>query len=306
MESFKFCISLVVLQTLLTNSRTTEAVSARSPGVFREYIGALFKNVTFSDVPINPNIEFHFLLSFAIDYTNTKSPEPTNGDFLVYWDTDNLTPSHVSSIKAKYKNVKVGMSLGGDTVNGKNATFAPTSITSWVRNAIHSITKIAKEYNLDAIDIDYEHFNADPDTFAECIGQLLYYLKQNNVISYTSIAPYADDSVQVRYLALWRKYGHLIDYVNFQFYAYEKGTTIPQFLQYFETQSCNYKGGKILVSFGSNNIGGLSPKHGFFDACTILKRQGKLHGIFIWSADDSMKDHFRYEKLSQDLLASAI
>ncbi|KAJ8551810.1 hypothetical protein K7X08_028253 [Anisodus acutangulus] len=240
------------------------------------------------------------------DYTNTKSPEPTNGNFLVYWDTDNLTPSHISSIKAKYKNVKVGMSLGGDTVNGKNATFAPTSITSWVRNAIYSITKITEEYNLDAIDIDYEHFNADPDTFSECIGRLLYYLKQNNVVTYTSIAPYADDSVQVHYLALWRKYGHLIDYVNFQFYAYENGITIPQFLQYFETQMYNYKGGKILVSFGSDNSGGLSPKHGFFYACTILRSQGNLHGIFIWSADDSTKDRFVYEELSQDLLASAV
>ncbi|KAM3398569.1 Chitinase 2 [Capsicum chinense] len=305
MESFKLWISLLVLQTLLSISRTTAVVSANCPVVFREYIGALGKNVTFSDVPINPNVEFHFLLSFAIDYTNTNSPQPTNGNFLIYWDADNLTPSHISSIKAKHKNVKVGMSLGGDSVNGKNATFAPTSITSWVRNAIYSITKISKEYHLDAIDIDYEHFNVDPNTFAECIGRLLYFLKQNNVISYTSIAPYADDSVQEHYLALWRKYSHLIDYVNFQFYAYAKGTTIPQFLQYFETQRCNYKGGKILVSFGTNNIGGLSPENGFFDACTILRRQGKLHGIFIWSADNSMKDHFLNEKLSQDLLARA-
>ena len=37
----------------------------------------------------------------------------------------------------------------------------------------------------------------------------------------------------------------IIDYVNFQFYAYEKGTTIPQFIRYFETQSNNYKGGKV-------------------------------------------------------------
>ncbi|KAF3613502.1 Chitinase 2 [Capsicum annuum] len=306
MESLKFCISLLVLQALFNISPTTEAVPAFCPGVFREYIGAEGKNVTFSDVPINPNVEFHFLLSFSIDYTNTKSPEPTNGDFLVYWDIDRLTPSQISSIKAQYKNVKVGMSLGGDTVNGKNATFTPASITSWVRNAIYSITKIVKEYNLDAIDIDYEHFNADPDTFAECIGRLLYYLKQNNVVSYTSIAPYANDSVQAHYLALWRKYGHLIDFVNFQFYAYEKGTTTPQFLQYFETQMYNYKGGKILVSFGTDNSGGLSPRHGFFDACSILRSQGTLHGIFIWSADDSKKDSFIYEKLSQDLLASAI
>jgi hypothetical protein len=160
-----------------------------------------------------------------------------------------------------------------------------------------------KEYNLDGIDIDYEHFTADPNTFAECIGRLLLLLKQNKVVSFASIAPYDDDSVQPHYLALSRKYGHLIDYVNFQFYAYEKGTTIPQFIRYFETQSTNYKGGKVLVSFGTDGSGGLSPENGFFEACSRLQRQGKLHGIFVWSADDS-KNNFRYEKQSQAFLAS--
>jgi hypothetical protein len=96
----------------------------------------------------------------------------------------------------------------------------------------------------------------------------------------------------------------IIDYVNFQFYAYEKGTTIPQFIRYFETQSNNYKGGKVLVSFGTDGSGGLSPANGFFEACSRLQRQGKLHGIFVWSADDSKKTNFRYEKQSQAFLAS--
>ncbi|GMY20978.1 chitinase 2-like [Fagus crenata] len=141
--------------------------------------------------------------------------------------TGTLNPSNVSSIKANHSNVKVALSLGGDTIEGKH--------------------------------------------------------------------PY--------YLALWRKYGHLIYYVNFQFYAYEKGTTIPQFIEHFETQNTNYIGGKVLVSFGTDGSGGLSPDNGFFEACSKLQRQGKLHGIFIWSADDSKKANFRYEEQAKTLLA---
>ncbi|KAK3012472.1 hypothetical protein RJ639_007983 [Escallonia herrerae] len=274
--------------------------------LFREYIGAEGKNVTFTDVPINPAVEFHFILSFTIDYTSSSPPRPTNGDFSAYWDTENFSPSQVSYVKVHHPNVKVAMSLAGDTVNDHHIFFEPASISSWVRNAISSITRIVKEYDLDGIDIDYEYFSADPDTFAECIGRLLYYLKQNQIVSFTSIAPYEDDSVQPHYLALWRKYGHLIDYVNFQFYAYKKGTTIFEFMRYFEIQSANYYGGKILVSFGTDGSGGLSPQNGFFRACSMLRDQGKLHGIFIWSADDSKEANFRYEKQSQEFLTSMI
>ncbi|KAL1545195.1 chitinase 2-like [Salvia divinorum] len=68
---------------------------------------------------------------------------------------------------------------------------------------------------------------------------------------------------------------------NIRFYAYAKGTTVSQSLKYFNDQSSN-KGGK-------NN-----------------KQAGGVHGIFIWSADDSnyKKATFDYEGLSQDFLAS--
>ncbi|XAR60513.1 Chitinase [Bertholletia excelsa] len=302
MASSKLIVSLIFLRVLFNVYSPIQAVPANSK-LFREYIGAEFKNVTFSDVPINSNVDFHFILSFAIDYINSSSPSPADGQFSAFWDTQNLSPTQISSIKAKNPNVKVAMSLAGDTINGQFVYFSPASISSWVRNAISSITQLVKEYNLDGIDIDYEHFNADPYTFAECIGRLLFYLKQNNIVSFTSVAPYEDDIVQSHYLALWSKYGHLIDYVNFQFYAYDKGTTIHQFTQYFETQSSNYKGGKVLVSFGTDGSGGLKPDHGFFKACSMLRSQGKLHGIFIWSADDSKDARFCYEKQSQDFLA---
>lgn len=123
------------------------------------------------------------------------------------------------------------------------------------------------------------------------------------MIKFASIAPFDDDEVQRRYLALWKSYGHLIDYVNFQFYAYAQGTTVSQFINYFKTQSSNYKGGKVLASFTTDGNGGLSPENGFFTACNRLKSEQNLHGIFVWCADDSKKNGFRYEKQSQDLLA---
>lgn len=104
-------------------------------------------------------------------------------------------------------------------------------------------------------------------------------------------------------MELWRRYGHVIDYVNFQFYAYDQGTTVSQFLEYFDTQSSNYEGGKVLASFISDGSGGLSPQNGFFTACTRLKSEGKLHGIFVWCADDSKALGFKYEKQSQALIA---
>lgn len=174
-----------------------------------------------------------------------------------------------------------------------------------MNNAVSSLTKIIQEYNVDGIDIDYEHFSADPNTFAECIGKLVSTLKNNGVISFASIAPYDDDQVQSHYRALWSKYSNLIDYVNFQFYAYDKGTTVAQFIKYFNEQLSNYKGGKVLASFISDGSGGLSPDNGFFTACKRLKSEGKLGGIFIWSADDSKNNGFRYERPSQALLASS-
>ncbi|XP_010937407.3 chitinase 2-like [Elaeis guineensis] len=283
--------------------------ASQSSSLFREYIGAGSNCVSFSDVPIHPGVDFHFILSFAIDYTTSKHPTPTNGEFNIFWDDDNLTPSHVTSIKQSHGNVKVALSLGGDSLGDGNGDvyFHPSSIDSWVANAVTSLSRIISSYNLDGIDIDYEHFMADPDTFAECIGRLLTILKNYGLISFASIAPFEDDAVQSHYLALWRKYGHVIDYVNFQFYAYDANTTVSQFLRYFEMQRSNYDGGKILASLTTDkgSSGGLSPEHGFFNASRLLKSEGKLNGIFIWSADDSKSNGFRYEKQSQDLLASA-
>lgn len=114
--------------------------ASANSNLFREYIGAEFNNVRFSDVPVSSGVEFHFILSFAIDYTTSSSP--TNGNFNIFWDTANLTPDQVSAIKNRRSNVKVALSLGGDTVGDVFAYFDPSSPDSWLSNAVSSLTRI--------------------------------------------------------------------------------------------------------------------------------------------------------------------
>ncbi|XP_030471872.1 chitinase 2-like [Syzygium oleosum] len=277
------------------------STNAGNSKLFREYIGAESDTIQLSDVPVNSEVEFHFILAFAIDYTSEDNPSPTNGKFNVFWETNHLTPSAIASFKQKHPNVKFAVSLGGDSIGNSNAFFVPKSTNSWVQNAISSLTAMIKEYHLDGIDIDYEHFNVSSSVFAYCIGQLVTRLKKSRVISFASIAPYED--IQNHYLALWKKYGSSIDYVNFQFYAYND-IGVSQFQSYYKQQASNFEGGQVLASFMSKGGGGLHPNEGFFQACEELKNQGKLGGIFIWCADDSIGNHFQFEKQSQQLLAA--
>ncbi|KAI3782387.1 hypothetical protein L2E82_12432 [Cichorium intybus] len=300
-----FCSVLMAALFVLLSIPSSGAANSN---LFREYIGAESDSVKLSDVPINSKVEVHFILAFAIDYTSDNHPSPTNGKFNVFWETKNLGPSEIATVKAKNSNVKVAVSLGGDSVvDDKNKVyFSPKSINSWVHNAVSSLTSMIKQYNLDGIDIDYEHFRShDEKTFVECIGRLITILKKRRTIKFASIAPYEDDGpVQSHYLALWRKYGHVIDYVNFQFYAYDK-LSVSQFVKHFHhQQASSYGGSQLIASFISKGNLGLPPNKGFFEACAQLKRQGKLGGIFVWCADESKDFGFRYEKVAQALLAA--
>ncbi|CAN6471091.1 unnamed protein product [Victoria cruziana] len=295
-----------LLALLLMGGGGAEAEGLR--GLFQEYIGAKFVGVQFSDVPIDPSVDFHFILSFAIDYSQASSSTgnylPTNGRFTAFWDTTNLSPSAVLATKSLHPNAKFALSLGGDTVDSQPAYFSPVTCDSWVANAVDSLSSLISLYNLDGLDVDYEHFQAVPGVFADCIGRLVIELKQRRAISFASIAPFDDSTVQSHYQELWRRYGAAFDYVNFQFYAYASGTTVDQFLAYFHEQSENYAGGKVVVSFSTNESGGLKPADGFFRACSELKKTNELNGNFVWSADDSKKDGFIYEKQAQALLAA--
>lgn len=66
-------------------------------------------------------------------------------------------------------------------------------------------------------------------------------LKKSGTNSFASIAPYEDDDIQRHYLALWSKYGDVLDYLNFQFYAYDK-LSVPKFIENYNKQVSNYGG----------------------------------------------------------------
>uniref|UniRef100_A0A803NCZ1 GH18 domain-containing protein n=1 Tax=Chenopodium quinoa TaxID=63459 RepID=A0A803NCZ1_CHEQI len=208
--------------------------------------------------------------------------------------------------KNKHPNVRVGVSIGGATVSNHPVNFMPSSIDSWVSNAVFSLKDIINKYHLDGIDINYEHFEggSDTQTFVECIGRLIKNLKENNIVKFVSIAPFDDDEVQKRYQALWTKYGKYIDYVNFQFYSYEQITSKSEFITYFKNERENYKDGKILASYISDGSKGLKPGKKIFKACKKLMEKNLLHGIFIWCADDSKELKFEHEVKAQELLAT--
>ncbi|RCV43031.1 hypothetical protein SEVIR_9G266200v4 [Setaria viridis] len=298
-------LAVVFLSSLLALHAPMTTTAANS-NLFRDYIGAIFNGVKFTDVPINPKVRFDFILAFVIDYTTaTEPPTPTNGQFNIFWQNTVLTASDVASIKQSNPNVRVAVSLGGATVNNRPVFFNITSVDSWVKNAVSSLTKIVQEYNLDGIDIDYEQFQVDPATFAECVGRLVTTLKSNGVIKMASIAPFDNADVQRHYQALWNSYGSVIDYINFQFYAYSASTTEAQYVSHFDNQIANYPGGNILASFTTAPTTTSVPINTSLNACQTLQSQGKLYGIFIWAADHSRSQGFRYDTQAQALLANA-
>lgn len=298
-------IAAALLPALLALHAVPMATAANS-NLFRDYIGAIFNGVKFTDVPINPKVRFDFILAFVIDYTTaTEPPSPTNGQFNIFWQNSVLTPSAVAAIKQANPNVRVAISIGGATVNNRPVFFNITSVDSWVSNAVASLTGIIQQYNLDGIDIDYEQFQVDPATFAECVGRLVTTLKGNGVIKFASIAPYDNSDVQRHYQALWAAYGSAIDYINFQFYAYGPSTTASQYVSFFDNQIVNYPGGNILASFTTAATTNSVPIDTAFSACQTLQSQGKLYGVFIWAADHSRNQGFKYDTQAQALLANA-
>jgi len=283
--------------------------------LFREYLGAQGTGVRFSDVPVNTGVSFHYILAFAIDYTpvaQKPTPTPTNGAFNAFWDTANLSRADIAAIKLAHPNVSVMVGLGGDSVlDIVKVSFTPTSVDSWVANAVASLSGLINQYGLDGVDIDYERFAAgvSVDTFVECVGRLLTQLKARFPNIATSIAPFEDDTVQRYYKALWARYSGVIDYVNFQFYGYGANTDVPTYVMFYDRQTANYPGAKVLASLQTGKatveIGLLSPDQGIAAARELL-RQNKLPGFFIWSADSSKNStyKFTYETRAQEIVAN--
>ncbi|OMO57126.1 2S globulin [Corchorus capsularis] len=239
-----------------------------------EYIGATGVPVKFDSVPIEDGIDFHFILSFAID--SDPSGNAQNGKFSPYW-ADTLTPESVANIKNQHPNVKAMASLSGWSIGNKVLRwYNPQNTQLWISNAFSSLKSLIEEYHLDGIDIDYENFPQRNSSFAYCIGELITLLKNQSVISVATIAPF--HTTTVPYIELFDNYGDVIDFVNYQFYT-DKVRQPKGYLRAFELRADQFDKDKLLPSYEVNG-----------------------RGI---QADASASNGYYYEKKSQDFLLNS-
>lgn len=267
--------------------------------VMMEYIGATGKPVQFSDVPIEDNINFHFILGFAID--SDPSGNPQNGTFSPYW-ASTLTPESVAAIKASNPNVKVLASLSGWSIGGKVLNwYTPVDSQLWISNAFTSLKSIVEMYHLDGIDVDYEKFGRRNNSFGHCIGELITLLKNQSVISVATIAPFY--STVIPYINLYNNHGDVIDYVNYQFYT-DKVRTPKGYLKAFKSRTGQFDKLKLLPSYEVNGRG--IQGDAFFDALILLQENGfDFNGAMIFSADASATNGYYYERKVQAFLLNS-
>ncbi|KAK6922826.1 Glycoside hydrolase family 18, catalytic domain [Dillenia turbinata] len=267
--------------------------------VMMEYIGATGVPVKFDSVPVEEGIDFHFLLSFAIDADSLGNPQ--NGTFAPYW-ASTLTPASVAKVKSRHPNVKVLASLSGWSLGDKVLRwYDPKDTHLWISNAFSSLQSIVDTYHLDGIDIDYENFPRHNSTFAYCIGELITYLKNQSVISTATIAPYY---LTVKpYIELYNGYGNVIDYANHQFYT-DKISTPQGYLEDFKLRIEQFNESKLLPAYEVNGRG--IQGDAFFEALNLLESNGlEVNGVMIFSADASQPNGFYYEKKSQEFLLNS-
>ncbi|XP_044493098.1 chitinase 2-like [Mangifera indica] len=265
-----------------------------------EYIGATGVEVTFEGVPINDSIDFHFILSFAIDADSSGNYQ--NGKFSPYW-VETLSPESVAAIKSRHPKVKALASLSGWSLGQKVLYwYNPQDPEAWISNAFSSLKSIATTYHLDGIDIDYENFpKHNSSSFAYCMGQLITLLKNQSVISVATIAPFY--TTVPPYIDLFSKYGAVIDYVNYQFYT-DKVKNPGGYLKAFALRAKQFDREKVLPSYEVNGRG--IQGDGFFEALRLLEDNGfDVNGVMIFSADASMSNGYYYEKKSQAFLLNS-
>ncbi|XP_057770115.1 chitinase 1-like [Salvia miltiorrhiza] len=265
--------------------------------VMMEYIGATGIPVKLEDVPIEDAIDFHFILSFAIDADSSGAAQ--NGVFSPYWAAT-LTPAAVAAAKAQHPNVKAMASLSGWSLGPKTLSwYNPRNRDLWISNAFSSLKTLIHTYHLDGVDVDYERFpKHSGDSFAYCIGELITMLKNHSLITVATIAPFY--STVAPYVELCGRYGGVIDYVNYQFYT-DKVRSPEKYLEAFRNRTVQFDGNKVLPAYEVDGRGIQGDE--FFAALGLLEQSGfEIDGAMIFSADASASGGFYYEKRTQEFL----
>lgn len=271
--------------------------------VLTDYIGASGGSIAFTEVPLNPNVQYIFPLAFAIDAD--AAGNTAGGLFSGYW-SNSLTPASAQAFVQANANVRISVSLGGasqwisDSQPARSVDwYDPADTATWVANAVSSITALAAEYSITGIDIDYETFPQGSATFTACIGGLIKELKDAGTISVASIAPFGQ--VRTIYSELYQSYGNLIDYVNYQFYA-EGLTTQSEYVNKFNEVATTFDASKLMASVNVDGSSGAGLTGDEFIGA--VKQLTTYAGIMIWEADDSKKSNFAMENLAAAQLTS--
>ncbi|KAJ7547156.1 hypothetical protein O6H91_08G072300 [Diphasiastrum complanatum] len=270
-----------------------------------DYIGASGASVTVDHAPIiSNNTRFYLILAFAIDAApNGKS---LNGSFSNYW-ADSITPESIALLKAKHTNVRVLVSLAGDSfyISDSNMPliywYDPASTSTWINNAVSSLTSLVNKYHIDGVDIDYENFrHNDHYRFTLCIGDVLKELKNRKVITIATMAPYG--SISSIYQNLHNFYGSTFDYINYQFYSDEM-YTVQKYLEDYRN-IVKYFNAPGKVTMATQLYGqGLNGTKFVSVVQELLKTDPQFPGVMIWDYDASAKIGFQTEMALQHLFS---
>lgn len=242
--------------------------------IFRQYT---FDD-SFSQVFVSAKFlkEYQIALTFASDYDDEGAP--TNGVFRPTWDLSKVTPESIARFKDKNPNVdiKVFISIGN---RGTQHPFKPLNNKTWIDNATESLTHLIKneDYNLhvDGIDVLYEHIDASPGDFIECVGQLIRNLKEKGVVSEASISPSFALNEEY-YPLLYSAVSFFVDWVDYQFQSEDQPVLEPTTLvkRYNELTKV-YPKTKLFAGYSAENEdwATVSPFVFFLGAMDLLKKR---------------------------------
>ncbi|KAL5152221.1 RuBisCO-associated protein [Glycine soja] len=239
--------------------------------IFRQYT----LDDSFSQVLVSPKFlkEYQIALTFASDYDDDGVP--TNGVFRPTWDLTKVTPESITRFKDKNPDVdiKVFISIGN---RGTQHPFKPLNNQTWIQNATMSLTSLINNLHVvHGIDVLYDHIDASPADFTECVGQLIRNLKENGVVSQASISPSSYPN-QEYYPLLYSSVPFFVDWVDYQFQSEDQPVLEPTTLvkRYNELTKV-YPKTKLFAGYSAENEdwATVSPFVFFLGAMDLLKKR---------------------------------
>lgn len=252
-----------------------------------------------SPVPVNThsNFSFVFVLAFARDPNR-------DGNFTSALDAS-ITPQLIESLQQAKPNRRFIASLGG----GDNWSWQdPSDVTTWVNNAVTSLTNMKNTYHLDGFDLDYEQ-NVDA-TFLPVMEQVIQAIKDSPNFPprfRTSFFVTPSGQTYRTHTQMFVDETSRNPVSNYQAYADEL-TNVQAYLDKLDKYaslaskiSNRGSNGCQKISLGicstTSNSRGLPPSD-IYTVWNSLHGQGAVN-VVIWCLEDSAQDNFSIETAIQ-------